>query len=84
VKPSAEDGLRFCERVAELERGYRLKYDPEGVSFTLPWRAGEAVQAFRATKNLQNLQTVSTLAFSDCVLAPALGAHGILLWGNCV
>jgi hypothetical protein len=62
-----------------IERGYRLKYDPEGVSFVLPRRAGEAMQAFCATKDLQNLQTVSAFAFFDCVLASALWAHGILL-----
>jgi hypothetical protein len=48
-------------------------------AIVLPRRAGEAMQAFCATKDLQNLQTVSAFAFFDCVLAPAIWAHGILL-----
>jgi hypothetical protein len=55
VKSPAEDGLRFCERVTEVECGNGLKHEPEGVGFIPPRRAGKAVQAFRATKDLQRL-----------------------------
>ena len=42
--------------------------------------ACEAVQAFGASKDLQYLQAVFSLALSGGVLAAALGAGGILLW----
>jgi hypothetical protein len=77
VKSSAEDGLRIRERVTEVERGDGLEHEFEGIGFVLPWRAGEAVQALAAAKNLQRLETVAALALLDGVLAGASGTSWV-------
>ena len=76
VKSSAEDGLRIRERVTEVERGDGLEHEFEGIGFVLPWRAGEAVQALAAAKNLQRLETVSAFALFGSILAAAFGQAG--------
>src|SRR5438445_13539772 len=51
--PLAEDALRICQRVAEVESGDSVKNGLEGVGFALARFGGESDQAFSALKYLQ-------------------------------
>ena len=81
VCPLAEDSLRICQRVAEVERGNSVKNGLEGVGFTLARFGGESDQAFCALKYLQRPQPIASLSFPDCVLRSALRAMRIFLLG---
>jgi len=73
----AEDALRICEGVAEIEGGNSVKNGLEGVGFALARLAGESDQAFCALKYLQRAQPIASFPFPDCAFRLALGATRI-------
>src|SRR5207247_4661000 len=79
--PLAEDSLRICQRVAEVEHGNSVKDGLEGVGFALARFGGESDQAFSALKYLQRPQPIASFSFPDCILRSALRALRILLMG---
>jgi hypothetical protein len=77
VETLAYELLGFGDGVAEIEGGYSVEDEFEGIGFVLASSTGEAMQTFRAAVDLQRLEAISAFAFLCGALAPALWADGI-------
>ncbi len=77
MRPLADDSLRICQGMTEIEGGNSVKNRLEGVGFALARFGRESDQAFCALKYLQCTQSIASLSFPDCVLRLALGATRI-------
>ena len=81
VEATAKQRSGVCHGVPQIKRGYGFEHEFERVRFVLAGFCGEAVEAFRALKELQSSQTIAPFASSCDGFAVTLRARRVWLLG---